>query len=295
MRHHKNATQAPHMDTSPQPSGRFYRAVVFPPVRAVLGFFWVGGAIGLGAGGASLLPEHLQALAPLLLALGAVLGYYTFVRVVERRPVTELWSAGWLLEAVAGMAIGVALFSTVIGILYLLGSYTATVAASTAGVMPALTAAVMAGVTEELLIRAVAFRILESWLGSWIALAISAILFGVLHLPNPEATALSSAAIALEAGVMLAAAYMVTRRVWLAIGIHMAWNFTQSGIFGAPTSGVPSPGFLEGQLHGSALLSGGSFGPEASIVAVTVCLALGLYFLRMAHARGHILKPAWRQ
>ncbi|QTN26546.1 CPBP family intramembrane metalloprotease [Rhodoferax sp. AJA081-3] len=280
--------------SSPQP-GRFYRAVLFPPVRAVLGFFWVGGAIGMGAGLASLLPENLQAWSPLLLALGSLVGYYTFVRVVERRPVTELWSVGWLLEAVAGIAIGVALFSVVIGILFLLGSYTATVAASTAGVMPALTAAVMAGVTEELLIRAVAFRILESWLGSWIALAISAILFGVMHLPNPEATALSSAAIALEAGVMLAAAYMLTRRVWLAIGIHMAWNFTQSGIFGAPTSGVPSPGFLEGQLHGPALLSGGSFGPEASIVAVTVCLALGLYMLRLAHARGHILKPSWRR
>ncbi|MES2584202.1 MAG: CPBP family intramembrane glutamic endopeptidase [Pseudomonadota bacterium] len=284
------------MQTSISPRrGRFYRAVQFPPVRAVLGFFWVGGAIGLGAGAASVLPDTLQHLSPLLLALGALVGYYAFVRVVERRPVTELWSGGWLLEAVAGVAIGIALFSTVIGILFLLGSYTATVAASTAGVLPALMAATMAGVTEELLIRAVAFRILESWLGSWIALATSAVLFGLMHLPNPEATALSSAAIALEAGVMLAAAYMVTRRVWLAIGIHVAWNFTQSGIFGAPTSGVPSPGFLEGQLHGPALLSGGSFGPEASIVAVTVCLALGLYFLRVAHTRGHILQPWWRR
>jgi membrane protease YdiL (CAAX protease family) len=280
---------------SPLQASRFYRAVLFPPVRAILGFFWVGGAIGLGAGAASLLPENMQALSPLLLALGALVGYYAFVRVVERRPVPELWSKGWLLEAVAGLAIGVALFSAVIGILFLLGSYTATVAASTAGVMPALTAAIMAGVTEELLIRAVAFRILESWLGSWLALATSAILFGAMHMPNPEATALSSAAIALEAGVMLAAAYMVTRRVWLAVGIHIAWNFTQSGIFGAPTSGVASPGYLEGQLHGPALLSGGAFGPEASLVAVTVCLALGLYFVRMAHARGHILPPSWRR
>lgn len=281
--------------SSPLQASRFYRAVLFPPVRAVLGFFWVGGAIGMGAGAASLLPEHLQALSPLLLALGALLGYYAFVRIVERRPAPELWSKGWLLEAMAGLAIGVALFSTVIGILFLLGSYTATVAASTAGVLPALTAATMAGVTEELLIRAVAFRILESWLGSWMALALSAVLFGVMHLPNPEATALSSAAIALEGGVMLAAAFMVTRRVWLAIGIHLAWNFTQSGIFGAPTSGVPSPGFLEGQLHGPALLSGGAFGPEASIVAVAVCLALGLYLLRLAHTKGHILPPSWRR
>ena len=116
-----------------------------------------------------------------------------------------------------------------------------------------------------------------------------------MHLPNPEATVLSSAAIALEAGVMLAAAYMLTRRVWLAIGIHAAWNFTQSGIFGAPTSGVPSPGFLEGQFQGPTWLSGGAFGPEAPSVAVAGCPARGPYLLRRAHAKGHILPPSWRQ
>lgn len=279
---------------SPAP-GRFRSAILFPPVRAILGFFWVGGAIGLGAGAAGLLPESLKPFAPLALAAGALLGYDSFVRIVERRPVVELWSAGSFREASVGAAIGVALFSAVIGLLFLFGSYSATVAQSTAGVMPALVAAVMAGVTEELLIRAVAFRILETWLGSWLALAASAALFGLMHLPNPQATALSSVAIALEAGVMLAAAYMLTRRVWLAVGIHVAWNFTQSGLFGVPTSGLEGAGFLEGRLHGPALLSGGAFGPEASIVAVAVCLALGILFLRVAQAKGHVLRPSWRR
>jgi uncharacterized protein len=120
------------------------------------------------------------------------------------------------------------------------------------------------------------------------------VLFGLMHFPNPQATVLSSVAIALEAGVMLAAAYMVTRRVWLAIGIHVAWNFTQSGIFGVTTSGVDSTGYLEGHLHGPSLLSGGAFGPEASIVAVAVCLAAGLYLLRVADAKGRIVKASWR-
>lgn len=276
-------------------SRRLCSAILFPPIRAVLGFFWVGGAIGLGSGVAGLLPESMKPVAPLLLAIGALLGYWSFVRIVERRPVVELLSPGSLGEAAIGAAIGVGLFSAVIGTLFLLGGYSATVAKTSPDVMPALMAAVMAGVTEEVLIRAVAFRILEGWIGSWLALGVSAVLFGVMHYPNPEATAWSSAAIALEAGVMLAAAYMVTRRIWLPVGIHVAWNFTQSGIFGVPTSGVESAGYLEGHLHGSSLLTGGSFGPEASIAAVAVCLATGFLFLWLANAKGNILRPSWHR
>jgi uncharacterized protein len=274
---------------------RLYRFILFPPVRAVLGFFWVGGAIGLGAGTGSLLPESAKTFAPLFLAAGALLGYYTFVRVVERRPVPELVSKGFLKEAVAGAAIGFGLFGLVIGILFLLGIYSINGANALSVVVPTLMTAFMVGITEELLIRAVAFRILEDWLGSWLALGITAVLFGLMHLPNPQATVVSSTAISLEAGVMLAAAYMVTRRVWLAIGIHIAWNFAQSGIFGVATSGVESAGYLQGNLNGPTILSGGTFGPEASIVAVVVCFAAGLYMLRVAHKKKHFLRPSWRR
>jgi hypothetical protein len=70
-------------------------------------------------------------------------------------------------------------------------------------------------------------------------------------------------ALALEAGVMLGAAYLVTRRLWLAIGIHGAWNFTQAGIFSVPTSGIAMNGVFVGALGGPAWLSGGAFGAEA--------------------------------
>lgn len=274
--------------------GGFHRCISYPPIRAVLGFFWVGGAIGLGSATIALLPPDMPGVAPLLLAAGALIGYWTFVRIVERRPVAELSWRGGTAELLAGAAIGAALFAVVIGTLFVLGIYSvdSVNAVSVAG--PALTAAVMAGVTEELLIRAVAFRILEGWLGSWIALGVSAVLFGLMHLPNPEATVVSAAAISLEAGVLLAAAYMVTRRVWLAIGVHVAWNFTQSGIFGVAVSGMESKGVLNGKLQGPPILSGGTFGAEASIVAVAVCVAAGLLLLRVARRRGHVLAPSWR-
>lgn len=248
----------------------------------------------MGSATTALLPQGMKALAPLLLAGGALVGYYFFVRVLERRHVVELVSRGSLTEALAGVAIGFGLFGLVIGILFLLDIYSVTNVDVVSVVVPALMTALMAGITEELLVRAVAFRILEEWVGSWLAIGISAALFGLMHLPNPQATMVSSAAIALEAGVMLAAAYMVTRRVWLAIGIHVGWNFTQSGVFGVAASGVESTGYFKGDLHGTPILSGGTFGPEASIIAVVVCLAAGLFMLRVAHNRGHFLRPSWR-
>ena len=144
------------------------------------------------------------------------------------------------------------------------------------------------------MVRAIFFRIVEESLGTWIALAASAALFGLLHAFNPGATAVSTLAIALEAGVILAAAYVFTRRLWMAVGLHAAWNFTEGGIFGASVSGthalrpVPQPASTA-----RPLLSGGAFGPEASIVAVLVCLTAGIALLARAHRRGRFIRPFW--
>jgi len=142
--------------------------------------------------------------------------------------------------------------------------------------------------------RAIVFRIIEASLGSWFALVISAILFGLMHLPNSNATLGAAAAIMIEAGVMLAAAYMLTRRLWLCIGIHAAWNFTQGGIFSIAVSGTASQGLLSGSLQGPGWLTGGQFGVESSLLAVLVCSAMGVYLLVRAQHAGKIARPFWQ-
>jgi hypothetical protein len=114
-----------------------------------------------------------------------------------------------------------------------------------------------------------------------------------LHAFNPGATLTSSIAIALEAGVLLAAVFMVTRRLWMVIGLHTAWNFTEGGIFGASVSGGDAHGMLASRFHGPDALTGGAFGPEASIVAVLICLAAGILFLWIARRRRHFVRPFW--
>ena len=204
----------------------------------------------------------------LSVAIACLLGwaaYALYTRLVEKRAADELRGPGALKELGAGLAFGAVLFSSVVAVLALLGIYRITGLRSDPSVMLIpLCVSLAAAAIEEILMRGVVFRLLEASLGTWIAMAISAALFGAGHLANPNASVLAALAIAIEAGVLLAAAYLLTRRLWFAIGIHAAWNFVQSGIFGLPTSGIPMNGIFISSVTGPKWLTGGEFGVEAS-------------------------------
>jgi uncharacterized protein len=123
---------------------------------------------------------------------------------------------------------------------------------------------------------------------------VSSALFGAAHASNPGATVTSSVAIALEAGVILAAAYVVTERLWLPIGLHAGWNFTEGSIFSMSVSGLSAPsGLIAGSLKGPVILTGGAFGPEASVVAVIVCLCVAVLLFWRAARTGKIKPLGW--
>ena len=180
--------------------------------------------------------------------------------------------------------------------LALLGSYHVVDVGWSTGILVGLQAGIVAGFTEEILVRGVMLRLIEGWLGTWWALAITAVFFGAAHLGNPQATIFGAAAIALEAGILLGACYLLTRRLWLAIGLHAAWNFVQGGIFGSDISGTGSGrGLIEARFTGPDLLTGGAMGIEASVVAVVLCTAAGVAMLLAVRRRGLVVPPCWRR
>lgn len=237
--------------------------------------------------------------ATLLVALAVVIAtlatYYGYVRLIERRPVVELGPRGAFGELARGMSYGVLLFGTVMLVLMSMGVARVSREGAMAGLGVALVAALVAAVWEEALFRGVLFRIVEERLGSWIALALSAALFGGMHAFNPGATVTSSLAVALEAGVLLGAAYMYSRRLWMPIGVHAGWNFTEGGIFGASVSGGQAHGLLASHFQGPELLTGARFGPEASLVSVVVCLMVGVAFLVVAIRHGQLVPRVARR
>jgi membrane protease YdiL (CAAX protease family) len=229
-----------------------------------------------------------------LLLTAVVLGaYWTYVRVIEKRDVSELSGRHAVRELGLGLALGALLFSVTVGILAALGAYQVAGNNGWQTMLAILPASILSGVLEEVVIRGVVFRILEQWLGSWIALGISAAIFGVLHLLNPGATLLNAAAISIEAGVLLAAAYMLTRRLWFCIGIHIAWNFTQGGVFSVAVSGGSSKGLLQSRMVGPDWLTGGAFGAEASVAALAVCVVAGIALVFLAIRKGNVIPTLW--
>ncbi len=135
-------------------------------------------------------------------------------------------------------------------------------------------------VGEEIMSRGVVFRWIDERWNTWVALLISAALFGWEHIGNDNATWWSSLAIAIEAGLLLGAAYKWSGTLWVPIGIHWAWNYVQGNVFGLAVSGTNAgDSILVTTVNGPEIITGGAFGPEASIIAVLLGTLYTIVFL----------------
>jgi membrane protease YdiL (CAAX protease family) len=268
-------------------TGRFL--LLNPLTRVAVGFVMVGGAVALvqqvgglvhpagkpppTAGGVL-----LTGLSAILAAGGALAAYALFVRLYEHR-----WPAETALDRLprwlpAGFAVGAALLAASAGLIHACG-WSAIERTADRSNWAGLVGAALAfqlgvAVFEEVLLRGVLFRVVEQSLGSWAALALSALLFGLLHTGNPNATWAAALGLSLQAGVLLGAAYMVSRSLWFPIGLHWAWNATQAGVVGGTVSGHAGGAVITTRPTGPDLLSGGAFGVEGSVLSTAICAAL---------------------
>lgn len=224
------------------------------------------------------------------------LAYCFYARLIEKRKALEMTLKGSPAEFGKGLAIGAGLMIVIVAELAIAGCYRIDEYNFDLSLLVAAFLRLGFGAfIEELVFRLIVFKLTEEALGSWIALVVQAVLFGALHFGNPNASIFSSVAIMVEAGVLLAAAFMVTRRVWLIFGLHLAWNYVQSTVFGLSVSGTTSHGIITPIVSGPEWLTGGAFGVEASWPAVGLCLAVGLLFLRRAVKGGQLAPPVWRR
>ena len=273
----------------------------FPVIRMFSVIILVGMATALGQILLNLLRQVFSIqdaaianiLAFLLIPPLTYFAYRWYVRWIEKREITELSFSNAWREFGIGALIGFGLFSLVILVLWLAGYYRVmNIELISLVLFGSLLGAFVSAWVQELIFRAAIYRITEEWLGTWLALAISALLFGLIHLSSEGATLLSALAVSLEAGIILGAAYTLTHRIWMALGIHMAWDFANDGIYGvgvAGQSGAKLTGLIRANLSGPALLTGGTLGVEASLLTLIVMLLAGSLILWIAYRNGHFV------
>ena len=273
----------------------------FPVVRIIIAILFLGVGILVGQTILNLLRSAFSItdlgianiLAFVLITPATYFAYWMYVRYIEKRELTELGFSGAPREFGLGTLTGFGLFALVIAMLWLLGYYRVSgFSLMFVTLIGALLGAFASGFAQELIFRAVIYRITEEWLGTWWAAAISALLFGLIHLTSAGATIFSALAVALQAGALLAAAYALTHRLWLAFGIHVGWDFANDGVFGvgvAGQSGQSLPGLLKATLNGPDLFTGGARGVEASVITVVIMVVAGIILLRLAKQNGQIV------
>lgn len=230
-----------------------------------------------------------------VISSAAVIGAYIyFYRKYEKRAITEFSNKGIAKYIVVGTLIGILLQSLTILVIILNGGFEIVAVNPFSSIIIPFTVAFTVAIFEEILIRGIIFRIVEEKLGSYISLLITAIIFGALHLANPNSTLMSGVCVGIEAGFLMGAAYIYARNLWLPIAIHFAWNFMQSGIFGAVTSGNENTSsLLTTKITGNQLITGGEFGPERTIQAILFCVVASIILLQLS--KNKIIRPYWKK
>ena len=245
----------------------------------ILSFLMYGVALAISD---AITTPWISCVAATALSAAMIALYALVVKWFEQQPARDIPASRITPDTLKGLGIGVGFFIVVVGIMFASGLYRfgAIGTDDPADIIVSFFGFLMVGVGEEIVFRGVIFRWIDEKWGFAAALIASSLLFGLMHIFQPAATLWSSFAIAVEAGLLLGAAYKYSGTLWLPIGIHWAWNFTQGNIFGFAVSGSDAgEALIQASVSGPDILTGGAFGAEASVISLLVGLALSLWFI----------------
>lgn len=290
--------------TNVVPKSALGRIIQFPLIRLLIVFlFFVPVALLHNATVDHLIAKFSQPYFSYLLSIESIanfalflLAYRLYTRYVERRKAYEMSGKNSLGEFGLGFFISLGLVGFMVLLMSSLGYYRIDSLNPWHVILTSFFRFGIGAFLQELAFRMVIFKLTEEFLGSWIAIFINAVLFSFIHMGNENATIWTTLALVIGSGIIDPAAYMYTRRVWFVWGIHLGWNYFQDGIFGMPNSGITKlPSWINPSIDGPGWITGGSFGIEASYIAIFMSLAVGILILKKAIDRGQLVLPMWRR
>jgi membrane protease YdiL (CAAX protease family) len=191
-----------------------------------------------------------------------------------------------------GFGVGALMMTTAVAIFWAAGWYRVVDIVGASRAVPRFAYWVLVyalvAIVEEVIFRGLLWRFVERRGGPLGALFVTALLFGLGHIPNPDSSVRAGLAIALEAGLMLGAIYLATGSLWAAIGAHWAWNLFEGPVWGTEVSGTGSRALIVARLRGPDIWTGGGFGPEAGLVVVLLGVSFAIVLLAIAARRGRL-------
>ena len=285
------------------PKSIIQKILHFSLTKIIIGIIVVVGVVSIGQIGIGKLLDYTtidkeigNLISGIIVAILAIFSYTLLFGFYEKRNIQELASKGIIKNLILGISIGAILQSLTILIIYFKGGFSIISVNPILFVLPAFIMAFTSAIFEEILLRGIIFRIIEEKLGSYLALFISALIFGAMHLANPNSSVIAALGLAIQAGLLLAIAYIYSRNLWFPIAIHFGWNFTQSGIFGAIVSGNSiEKSLLTTKIQGAEWFTGGQFGPEGSVQATLFCLTATTVLLILSITQKKMINPYWKK
>lgn len=226
----------------------------------------------------------------------ALVSLYFFSRFIDKRPFLSYGFSGGTVSGgfkqfAAGCGLALLMVSSVMLFLYLAGYYKVLSVSWNVEVLAYLPFFFVAALREEVMFRGYVLQTLEKHWGTFGAIVISSFMFGLLHLINFEdGVALadrlySCVCLSIDAGLVFSVAYLATRKLWFPFGLHFAWNVFEGPVYGTLVSSLTlCQPILVARLTGPFYLTGGVFGPEASLIEVAACLVLVGLLWRRARA-----------
>jgi len=231
------------------------------------------------------------------MSFGLLLWAFTlYSKYIEKRKALEIFNAGWFSETGVGFMVSLILVSIVVCVLLFSKCFIVSgIISNKRFVLDLFVKFVMGAFIEELIFRLIIYKLTEELFGTWIALLIQVFLFGFSHGLNENATLFTTFSVVIVGGLVYCAAYIYSRSLWLPFGLHLGWNFSQSGIFSMPNSGTPYDGLLISSISGPKWLTGSNWGIEGSFIAIFLCLAVGIALIILAKRKAYIVLPSWKR
>lgn len=215
--------------------------------------------------------------------------YMFYIKLVEKRKTIELGLKLSVSEFFKGILNGAIFINFIVLFLLLSGFYSVIgFDFSINKLLDTYSSTLFFVFLEEIVFRLIIFRLIEVVAGTKKSIIISSLIFAFAHSLNPNASLYTSIIIFIQTVTIISPAYLLTRRVWFVAGLHFAWNFFQRAIWNLPVSGKESDGIVKLVSDGQYLITGGDFGPEASILSIVVCGVAGMYYYRAINNKNKI-------